>query len=84
MQELGDADERHRKCAEHVADGDALRHGGHWHKEAHRQTDGTTNNEADDDELVADDFVIEQGADDGKEHAERSKLHTATRGVRLG
>ena len=83
MQELGDADERHREGAEHVADGDALRHGGHWHKEAHRQTDGATHNEADDDELVAHDLVVQQGADDGEQHAERCELHAAARGVRL-
>ena len=66
-----------------MADGDALRHGGHRYQETHRQADGATNNEADDDELVAHDLVVQQGADDREQHAERCELHTAARGVRL-
>ena len=40
MKELGDADEGDSECAEHVADGDALWHGGHWDEQTHREADG--------------------------------------------
>ena len=84
MKEFGDPHEGDGERAEHVADGDALRHGGHWNEESHRQADRGADHESDDDQVVADDLVVEECADDCEEHAHRGELHAASRRIWLG
>ncbi len=67
--ELGGADQCDAERAEGVAEGGSLRDGGHLHH-AQRDADAAAQHEPDDDPLVVDDAVVEQGAGDGQHHAD--------------
>jgi hypothetical protein len=81
---FGHADQADRECAEGVADRGALRDRGHRHQVGQRHADRGTQQHGDEDQVIGDHLVLQQGSDHGQSHADLPRPHAAARGLGAG
>ena len=79
--ELGAAHQGHAECAEGVAERGSLRNGRHVHQ-AQRNPNTGAQHEGDDDPLIVDDAVMQQGPANGQGHADFAGSDAALGGGR--
>ncbi len=79
---FGGADQSRRQRAEGVRERGPLRDGRHGHQIRQRDAHGRANEESDENPLIADDFVAEQRADHGQQHADLAHIHATAGGFR--